>query len=399
MTTEMPRKAVRVLWSKGKRYKVLFGGRGSAKSWSVARYIVLQAYYRPVRVLCTREIQSSIKDSVHKLLADQIDQMGLSHAFNVQRDSISSLAGAEIIFKGLRHNINEVKSTEGVDICWVEEAEAVADESWQVLIPTIRKEGSEVIITFNPEDEKSATYTRFVEVEGNPVIRDDMAIAKLNYNNNKWFSDTLRLEMEYDRRVDPEKFAHVWLGMPKKYGNACIFKGKVEVRDFETPEGTQFFYGCDFGYANDPTCLVRSFIKDKCLWIDYEAYGVGVEIEELPAFFDTVPAVRRWRIVADSARPETISYLRSKGFCIDGALKGKGSVEDGIQFLRSFEKIIIHPRCKGAIGDFSNYKWKVDRVTSAILPIPVDASNHTQDSLRYSLEDYIRADVPMVTIL
>jgi phage terminase large subunit len=181
-----------------------------------------------------------------------------------------------------------------------------------------------------------------------------------------------------------------------------IFKGKIFVEEFEASDQTQFFYGCDFGYSQDPTCLVRMWTKDKCLFIDYEAYGVGVEIEELPAFFKTVPdlfthdGLSKWKILADSARPETISYLASKGFCIEGAEKGKGSVEDGIEFLRSFERIVIHPRCKGSIGDFQNYKWKTDRITNNILPIPLDASNHAPDACRYALSEYIKSDVPFV---
>ncbi len=394
MEIALPRKAQTVLFAKNARYKILFGGRGSGKSWAVARYIVLQAFARTVRVLCTREIQQSIKDSVHRLLSDQIESLGLSASFDIQRDIIKSKVGSEIIFKGLRHNITEVKSTEGIDICWVEEAEAVPEESWRVLIPTVRKEGSEIIITFNPDDENSSTYTRFVKNFPENSVRN-----VVNYNDNPWFSETLRAEMEYDKRVDFDKYQHVWLGKPKSYSDACIFKGKIFVEDFETPEGVQFYMGADFGYANDPTAVGRMFTKDNCLFIDHEAYGVGVEIEELPALFDSVPLIRKWRVVADSARPETISYLSSKGFCIDGAKKGKGSVEDGIMFLRSFEKIIIHPRCPGAIGDFKNYKWKVDRVTNRILPIPAQGSDHWPDLARYALEDYIKSDMPSIITL
>ena len=163
--------------------------------------------------------------------------------------------------------------------------------------------------------------------------------------------------------------------------------------EFEAPAGTSFLFGADFGYANDPTCLVRMYIQDKKLWIDYEAYGVGVEIAELHAFFAAVPESTTWKIIADSARPETISHLTNqsgnyKGFNIVGAEKGKGSVEDGISFLRSFEEIIIHPRCKGAISDFNNYRWKIDKITEEILPIPLDKSNNAPDACRYALECY-----------
>jgi hypothetical protein len=169
--------------------------------------------------------------------------------------------------------------------------------------------------------------------------------------------------------------------MVKKYGEAVIFKDKVLIEEFPEPEyGTQFFFGADWGYAVDPTCLIRMFMKENTLYIDHEFYAVGVEINELPQAFESVPQSKKWKIVADNARPETISYLYNRGFNIEGSKKGKGSVEDGIQFLRSFEKIIIHPRCKGTIGDFKNYKWKQDKMTGEILPIPVDSSNHAPDA-------------------
>ena len=184
------------------------------------------------------------------------------------------------------------------------------------------------------------------------------------------------------------------MGKFKRYANALIFKGKVRADEqFETPSGVQFYFGADFGFSVDPSVLGRMFVKDSRLFCDYEAYGVGIEIEELPAFFDTVPEVRKWEIVADSARPDTISYLERAGFRIVGAEKGKGSVEDGIEFLRSFEEIVIHPRCRGARDNFLNYKWKTDRITEEILPIPAKGSDHWCDAARYALERYIKKKV------
>ena len=138
---KFPEKAVPVIYGTA-RYKVLSGGRGSAKSWSFARYLALKTAFGKYRILCTREMQNSIRDSVHKLLVDQIHTLGLDKYFEIQKESITSIYGSQIIFKGLHHNITEIKSTEGIDICWVEEAEKVSDESWTVLIPTIRKENS-----------------------------------------------------------------------------------------------------------------------------------------------------------------------------------------------------------------------------------------------------------------
>jgi len=378
-------KVIPVLQSKS-RYKVLRGGRGGSKSFEFADHLVVQAAFGCLRILCAREMQNSIRDSVHRLLCDRIAALELDELFSITKEVITSKSGSEIIFRGLKHNISEIKSMEGIDIVWVEEAEKVSEDSWQTLIPTIRKFESEIWVSFNPENEQSATYKRFVL---NPP--PDCASAEINYCDNPWFPDVLRKEMEYDKRVDFEKYQHIWLGKTKMYANALIFKNKFRLEEFDTPEGTQFYYGADWGFANDPTALVRMFIKDRKLYIDHEAYGVGVEIEETPMLFDSVPLARTWNIMADSARPETISYMRRQGFNIKGVEKGPGSVEDGIEFLRSFEEIIIHPRCPHAFDNFNNYKWKQDRITSEILPIPVDSSNHVPDACRYALEKYIKS--------
>ena len=368
------------------RYKVLYGGRGAGRSWSVARYLLGEASSRKVRILCTREVQNTIKDSVFKILKDQIVLLQLNDCFDVRPDTLKSKIGSEFLFKGLRQNIQEIKSTEGIDICWVEEGEKVSKNSWENLIPTIRKPDSEIIVTFNPDVEKSDTYQRFV-VNTPP----NSAVKLVNWLDNKWFPDVLKQEMEYCKRVDFDKYEHIWLGKCKGYSEDCIFRGKVTVEEFpEPPEDTQFFFGADFGFSTDPTCLVRGFIQDKTLFIDYEAYGHGVEITELPAFFRTVPGADNWKIIADSERPDTISYLHNEGFDIEGAEKGKGSVEDGIQFLRSFERIIIHPRCTGTKDDFENYRWKRDKITDEILPIPKEGSDHATDASRYALERYIK---------
>jgi phage terminase large subunit len=386
----MPWKA-RVVISAKKRYKTLEGGRGSGKSYSFADALVERTRKEKLRVLCTRENQNSIRDSVYRLLVDRISHLGFESCFYVKADSIISGAGSEFMFKGLRHNVSEIKSTEGIDICWVEEAEKVSQYSWDVLIPTIRKENSEIWVSFNPEDEKSATYKKFITNAPPSSIR-----AHLTYLDNEMFPQVLRREMEYDRRVDYEKYLHVWEGQVKKYGHAVIFANKFYVEDFETPADSQFYFGADWGFSNDPTVLCRMFIKDNTLFIDHEFYAIGVEINELERAFDTVPESRKWKIVGDSERPDTISYLARRGFNIVGAIKGKGSVEDGIQFLRGFERIIIHPRCPHAADNFANYRWKQDKITQEILPIPADGSDHVPDSCRYALESYIKAKEPNI---
>lgn len=374
------------------RIKVLRGGRGGGRSWSVARYLLGRTIGHPLRILCTREIQNSIRDSVYKLLVDQIHTLKFEPFFDIKQDVITGSCGAEFIFRGIRQNIEEIKSMEGIDVAWLEEAAKASSTSLDILIPTIRKDNSELIFTFNPESETDPVYERYVKNHPPNCVSEE-----INWRDNPWFPEVLKEEMAYCKLTDFDKYEHIWEGKCKGYAEACIFKGKIEVTDFPDPDpNTRFFLGMDFGYSNDPSVLIRMFTVGNTLYIDREAYGRGVEVEELVPFCKSVPGafplddrMPSWPIIADSARPETISYLQRQGFNIEGAKKGKGSVEDGIQFLRSFEKIVIHSRCVGTIDDFQNYRWRQDRVTNTIMPIPADGSDHAPDAARYGLEKWL----------
>ena len=376
---------LKFLITENHRYKVAYGGRGSGKSVGFADACLIRALSQKTRILCTRQLQTSIRDSVHKLLCDRIFALGMDKWFEITRESIRCANGSEFLFKGIQNNVMEIKSMEGINIAWCEEAQNVSDESWEILIPTIRKEGSEIWICFNPDREDDATYRRFVK---NPP--PDCKSVLVNYMDNPYFPEVLRKEMEYCKQIDYQRYEHIWLGKTVMETEAQIFKGKFELLDFEADEGTEFFYGADWGFANDPTALTRCFIENNCLYIDYEAGGVGVEMEELIPLFKTVPQSTKWRIRADCARPETISYVARHGFDCVAAEKWKGSIEDGIEYLRSFEKIYIHPRCKHTYEEFKYYSYKKDRISGDILPIIVDDWNHYIDSIRYALEPYIR---------
>lgn len=367
------------------RYKVFYGGRGAGRSWSCARALLLMGVAKQLRILCARETQLSIADSVHKLLGEQVDILELSNFYDVQKSRIIGMNGTEFLFKGIKHNPQEIKSTEGVDVAWVEEAQAVSENSWNILIPTIRKDNSEIWITFNPGEEADPTYQRFVL---NPP--PGAVVKKVNWHDNPWLPKVLRDEMEYLRRVDYDAYLHVWEGEPCTISDAVIFRGKFTVEPFDTPADARFYFGADWGFSQDPTTLVRAFVRDKSLYIDHEAYGIGVDIDKTPALFDRVPESRKWPIYADSARPETISYMRRAGFNISAAEKWSGSVEDGIAFLRSFERIVIHERCKHAAEEARLYKYKVDARTGEVLPVIVDANNHVIDALRYAISKLVR---------
>ena len=342
-----------------------------------------------VRILCTREIQRTIRDSVHKLFADRINELQLSNFYTIKNDSIIGANGTEFIFKGLWNNELDIKGTEGIDYCWIEEAQAISKKSLDTLIPTIRNENSEIIFTYNPTNEDDPVHVQF-----NKTKRADTLKIECNYSDNPFFPEVLRQEMLYDKSTDLDKYFHIWEGKCLKHSQAQVFYNKWAIENFETPTDAMFYFGADWGFSKDPSTLIRCFIKDKRLYIDYEFYGVGIEIDKLPEYFKQVPDSAKYPITADSARPETISYIRRNGFpLIKSSIKGKGSVEDGIEFLKGFEKIIIHPGCKHTIDEFRLYSFKIDKMTGNITNKLEDKDNHCIDSARYALEDLMRHNI------
>ena len=388
------------------RYKILEGGRGGMKSWGVARCLLILALQRRLRILCTREYMTSIEDSVYKLLIDQIRDMNMGAWFTATRRSIYSTSGSEFLFTGLADlqqlkSRTKVKSFEGIDICWVEEAETITDESWQLLIPTIRKPGSEIWVVYNPNLATDATYRRF---------HDDppkgARVVVINWRDNLWLSRELSMEKDHLFRTDPEAAAHVWDGELRKHAEAAVFRGKFVIHNFESPLMARWLHGVDFGFAEDPTVMLRMFITGKPpheeLWIDEEAWQVGVEINEMAqnylddhskaGLFDKIKTCRTWPVRADSARPEIVSYLkRNAAMNIEPAEKWAGSIEDGIAHLRGFDTIHIHKdHCPHTALEFRLYSYKIDKMTGEILPVVVDKNNHCPDACRYALDDFIK---------
>lgn len=367
------------LWKNAKRRNYIYGGRGSGKSHDVAEYCLFRAYQAKIKVLCTRELQNSIADSVYSLLKNKITDMHLDFFFTVYKDRIVGNNGSEFIFKGIHNNVSEIKSMENISIAWLEESQSLSRESIDVIVPTIRAPGSILIFTFNPYKDNDPIY-----MEMKNATEDDLVI-KANYSDNPWFPEELRLEMERDKKNDYQKYLWVWEGECLGLSDAQIFRGKYVIENFETPKNADFHFGADWGFANDPTTLVRSFIVGNDLYIDMCAGKVGCDLEDTPSLFNEVQGSSIYPIYADSARPETISFMRSKHYNVIAAEKWNGSVEDGIQYLRSFSCIHIHERCKAVAEEFDLYQYKVDRQTGEVLRIPVDKFNHYIDAIRYSL--------------
>ena len=338
-------------------------------------------------VVCVREVQKSLSQSVKKLLDLKIEQYGLESAFESQSAKIICPHGGQIIFQGMQdHTADSIKSLEGYDIAWVEEAQSLSQRSLDLLRPTIRKEGSQLWFSWNPN------------LETDPVdalLRGDKAppgaiVVQANYRDNPWLPEVLKAEIEYDRTRDPEKFAHVWLGEYQRNSEARVFKNWT-VEEFDSPQSATFRLGADWGFAVDPSVLVRCWIDGKRLYVDHEAWMVGCEIDQLGDLFRRVPDAEKWFITADSARPETISYMQKHGFPkISAAIKGPKSVEEGVEFLKSFD-IVVHPRCQHVIDELTMYSFETDPLTGTVLPKLADKHNHTIDALRYACEGARRA--------
>lgn len=371
----------------GTRYRVAYGGRGSAKSWQFARALLLLGAQRTLRILCAREYQASIKDSVHQLLTDQIERMGLAGFYDVQQSGIFGSNGTQFLFKGLRRDVAEIKSTEGVDICWVEEAEAVSEMSWRVLTPTIRKPDSEIWISFNPALATDPTYKLFIL---DPPKRS--IVRQVGYRDNPWLPEVLAEEAAELYRKDPEAYAHVWGGEPWQRSDAEVLAGKWVVDEFEAKKFWNGpYFGADWGFAKDPTTLVKCWISDSRLYIEYETGGIQWDNDEIKRRFIEVPGAEAHTIRADNARPETINEMNRRGLKVQGAAKWSGSVEDGIAHLRSYEQIVIHPRCKETIREARLWRYKTDTKSGDVLPKLAAGNEHRWDAVRYALAPMIKS--------
>lgn len=382
-----------------KRYKGAYGGRGSGKSHAFAEYIVERCCASKTDVVCIREIQKSLNQSVKKLIELKIHALGVSHLFRIQEAVIHGPYGGQIIFMGMQnHTSDSIKSLEGYDIAWCEEAQSLSQRSLDLLRPTIRKPNSEILFTWNP-DQQTDPVDAFLRSDNPPP---ESVVVQVNWSDNPWFPDVLKHEMEYDRGRDIDKFLHVWEGQYATGGEARVFKN-WSVEEFETDKAANLYFGADWGFAHDPTVLIRCYITGRKLYIDYEAYKIGCDIVDTPTMFLTIPEAEKWPIVADSSRPETISHMQKNGFPrIVGATKGTGSVADGIEFLKGYD-IIVHPRCKHTIDELKTYSYETDPLTGKVVPKFEDKNNHLIDALRYACEAArrlaVNKDLPAKSIM
>jgi len=378
---------------KKSRYKVLHGGRGGAKSWGIARALLILGAKNPIRILCAREFMTSMRDSVHKLLCDQIESLGLLNFYEITQASIRGKNGTEFAFVGLKNNVANVKSYEGIDICWVEEAQTVSRLSWNVLIPTIRKAGSEIWVSFNPELETDETYQRFV---ANPP--EDCISMRVNWYDNPWFPETLRLEKDALKARDEEAYNQVWEGLCRQTVDGAIFAkemqqaekdGRITKVPYDATKPVHAVF--DLGWSDSTaiwflqfvgmeTRLIR-YIEDSQKTISYylatmQTFGYVYETIWLPHDAENKTLAAAGRSIDD--------IVRAAGFKTN--ILPRVPILDSINAART-----IFPNCwfdrehaADGLACLRHYRYEVDPDTKQFSRNPLhDHYSHGADAFRY----------------
>lgn len=378
---------------KPSRYKVVYGGRGGAKSWGIARALLLLSLSKKMRILCAREFQNSIEDSVHKLLSAQIKELGLEDRFTIQNATIIAENQSEFIFKGLKHNISSIKSFEDVQICWIEEAQTVSKTSWDVLIPTIRSEGSEIWISFNPSLETDATYERFVM---NPPA--SAFVQKIGWKDNKWFPEVLRQEMEDLRARDFDSYLNVWEGHCRVTLDGAVYakeirkateEGRITKVPYDQTVGVQTFW--DLGFSDATAIFFVQRIGFEYHFIDFMEFR-QTTINSIIQALQTKGYTYDTDFLPHDAQAKT---LAANGKSIEQLLRAQGrkvrivpklSLVDGINAARTlFGRFYFdEAKCSEGIQRLRHYRFDVDEDTGTFSKIPLhDENSHAADALRY----------------
>jgi PBSX family phage terminase large subunit len=359
------------------REAAVYGGRFSLKSHTVARLLLIKGRMSKIRVACFREFQSSIADSSHQLLHDLIKQYNLTDYKVTDKSIINTITGTDFIFKGLWNNEQSIKSIEGIDIAWVEEAQTVTTESIDILTPTVRKPGSQIIYTYNRLLEDDPVHTRLV-IEGRPntlVINANYDIA-IKYG---YIPDVIRLEIEDDKQNRPILYKTKWLGEPtgldsKIYTNWQI----IDEIPFEARLDR---YGIDFGYTNDPTAIVAVYYYNGGYILDEIVYQKGLQNKQIADIIINQPQTAI--TIADCAEPKSIDEIRLHGVTILPAVKGKDSINYGIEYVQS-QKISVTRRSMNILSEYRKYFWLQDKNGKSINKA-MDDFNHTMDAIRYAI--------------
>lgn len=386
------------------RYKVIYGGRGGAKSWTVARYLLSRGVCDPIRVLCARELRRSIADSVRRLLIDQISELGYGNHYNTTGEIIRGRNGSEFSFAGLRHNVDAIRSNEGVDICWVEEAQSVSRHAWETLIPTIRKPGSEIWVTFNPRDEQDETWQRF-------VVRPpkNARVARMGWEQNGWLPDVLFEEQNDLRERDPEAHAHIWQGECRRAVEGAVYaaemakareEGRLTAVTYEPSKPVHTFW--DLGWADTVSVWMVQAVGLEFRVIDY------LQGSQKPMDWYVAELNRRGYAWGEDWLPHDAQArtLAAGGRTIAGQLRGLGravriaertSLADGINAARTlFGRCWFdESRCCDGLHALRHYRYSVDADGRLGRQPLHDWASHAADAFRY-LAVTLQADRPKV---
>jgi phage terminase large subunit len=380
ITVEIPSE-FKKLFDSDWREAAVYGGRYALKSHTVARILLIKARMAKIRIACFREFQNSIADSSHQLLSDLI-KLYKFEDFEVKNNSIiNTVTGSDFLFKGLWNNEQSIKSIEGIDIAWVEEAQTVSEKSLEVLTPTIRKDGSQIIYTYNRLLEEDPVHTRLV-VQGRP----NTLIINVNYDiaiKHKMIPGVILKEIEDDKIKRPALYLHKWLGEPHSMERK-IYKDWQIIQAIPH-EARLERRGLDFGYTNDPTSIVDIYYYNGGYILDERAFLKGLSNKQIADIL--LEGDNKALVVADSAEPKSIDEIRNYGVNIVPCKKGRDSVQQGIQLVQD-QQISVTQRSSNIIREYRNYLWKIDR-EGKIINEPEHTYSHSMDSVRYGLTSLI----------
>jgi len=374
------------------RYRVLYGGRGGSKSWNIARALLLKGCEQTIRVLCAREFQTSIKDSVHKLLCDQIFALDIQAHYEITERSIRGINGTEFIFAGVKNNTNNIKSIEGIDICWVEEAQSVSSNSWNILLPTIRKIDSEIWISFNPELPTDETWKRWVLQPP-----DNAVVQKINWSDNPWFPEVLDLERRALYGRDIEAYNNVWEGIPRQTVNGAIFAKEVTMADLEgricnvpydATKGVHAVF--DLGWADQTACWILQFIGQETRLIRYfedSQQTISYYMAKLQSFgyvYDTIWLPHDAKAKSMGTGKSIEEIVRATGMKVQ--ILDRVPVADSINAARTiFNKCYFdRQNTEQGLQCLRHYRYDVDPDTKMFSAKPLhDEYSHGADAFRY----------------
>ena len=382
ITIEIPVEYKR-LFDRDWREAAVYGGRFSGKSHTVARYLLIRARMEKTRILCAREYQNSIADSSHQLLADLIKEYQLNEFKVTDKSIVNTINGSDFLFKGLHHNEQSVKSTEGINIAWIEEAQTITQNSLEVLTPTVREAGSQIVYTYNRLLEQDPVHKRLV-LEGRP----NTLILNVNYDialKYGYMPDVIRLEMEDDKQNRPQLYRHKWLGEPIS-AEGRVYKDWVQIDDIPH-EARLIGRGLDFGYSVDPAACVDVYEYNGGYILDELFYRKGMSNHEIANALKGNDILT----VADSAEPKSIDEIKAYGITIVPAEKGKDSILHGIQVVQNV-KISVTRRSKNIWEEYTNYLWDRDREGNW-LQHPEGGRDHACDATRYFLQRHLRKNI------